>query len=77
VIVNLDNIIGSVHVYLYLVILELLELVFVQMIGEGAFCSTKMAAEHEKLIITSLVKKAPVNRWFFPHWIRCIYCDPL
>lgn len=77
VIVDLDNIVGPVHVYLYLVVLELLELVLVQMIGEGAFCSTKMAAEHEKLIITSLVKKAPVNRWFFPHGIRCIDCDPL
>jgi hypothetical protein len=37
-------------------VLELLELVFVDMVGEGALCATEMATEHQKLILASLMK---------------------
>lgn len=42
-------------------LLELLEFVLVEMIGEWALCTAKMATKDEELILTSLMKQASVD----------------
>jgi hypothetical protein len=55
VIVHLHYVIASVHIDLYLVLLELLELILLDVIGEGSLCASKVATQDQKLVLTSLM----------------------
>jgi len=77
VIVQLNHIVRSVHVDLDLVLLELLEFVLIEVVGERALCAAKMATEDEELVLASLMQEAAVDRRFLTHRVRSVYCDPL
>ena len=76
-IIKLNYIVRSVHVDLDLMLLELLEFVLIEVVGERALCAAKMATEDEELVLASLMQEAAVDRRFLTHRVRSINCDPL
>lgn len=56
VVIQLDYVIGAIHVDLDFMLLELFELIFLKVVCERALSSAEVASEDKKFIFASLVK---------------------